>query len=38
MLLLKLVLLGLALSYRTIQFERGMEASVSYNTGHILER
>ncbi|KAM3147748.1 hypothetical protein pb186bvf_000076 [Paramecium bursaria] len=33
-----LVLISLALSYRTIQFERGVEASVSFNTGHILER
>ncbi|KAM3147747.1 hypothetical protein pb186bvf_000075 [Paramecium bursaria] len=38
MLLIKVVLLGMALSYRTIQFERGLEASVSFNTGHILER
>ena len=38
MVIIRLVLISLALSYRTIQFERGIEASVSFNTGHILER
>ena len=36
--LLLIGLIGVAFSYRTIQFERGLEASVSFNTGHILER
>ncbi|KAM3147749.1 hypothetical protein pb186bvf_000077 [Paramecium bursaria] len=38
MLLIKLLHIGLVLSYRTIQFERGNDFSVRYNTGHILER